>query len=130
MPVVLAILIDILLMWLFQLRCLFMIIPRKLKSVVGSSSILFIFSINRGTTYDASFHSPGGSTTLYTRPRFAYGSFWLHVVDRHSVVYRVKACSDAHVIIAEQTVSITYFRICYSIETQSNDTLVIITIAP
>ena len=28
-----------------------MIIPRKLKSVVGSSSILLIVSINRGTTF-------------------------------------------------------------------------------
>ncbi|KAI0229902.1 hypothetical protein LSAT2_019688, partial [Lamellibrachia satsuma] len=49
----------------------------------------------------------GDSTTLYTPARFGYGSFWLHVAGRTTIVYRVKACSDVHVIIAEQTKDLT-----------------------
>ena len=39
-PFVLAILFAILLIWLFHLTCLFKIMPRKLKSVIGSKSVI------------------------------------------------------------------------------------------
>ena len=39
---------------------------------------------------------------LYTPAHYDYGRFWLQLGARRAVVFEVKACSDVHVIIAQQ----------------------------
>ena len=47
----------------------------------------------------------GDASILYTKDNYTYENFQLEILESNSVIFQVKACSDAHVALIEHNVS-------------------------